>query len=140
MSRYTQEQLDNFTPEELEQFSDSQLKNLTIDGLKMFLDLRKSVKKDEEEAQKFWKKEYPRMKDDEKAKYWSGLLFRSMRSQEESGLNPYSIYTELALKDALKQEPRFIELLPLIYRTWGGMFDADKADKAIQKCLKNISK
>jgi hypothetical protein len=38
-----------------------------------------------------------------------------MREQEESNLNPYAIYSENWLKETLKVEPNFLELLPHIY-------------------------
>jgi hypothetical protein len=76
---------------------------------------------------------------DEKAKYWAGGLFKSMRWQEESRLNPYDIYSEKWLLDTLNIDSNFLELLPKIYNIWGGMFDANKVDNIIQKLLKKIN-
>jgi hypothetical protein len=140
MTKYTKEQLDNFSLEELKRFTDEQLKTLSIASLKSDLRMQEHSEQEDNRLVKFLKEDYVLLNDEKKAKYWSGNLFRSMRSQEESGLSPYAIFTEQALKEILKQEPKFIELLPLIYRTWGGMFDADKVDRIIQKHLKNISK
>lgn len=87
----------------------------------------------------FWKEEYPKKTKEEKAKYWAGGLFQSMRWQEESNQNPYSIYSENWLRDALKTDPDFLELLPFIYNVWGGMFDTSKVDRIIQRLLKKIN-
>ncbi len=62
-----------------------------------------------------------------------------MRSQEESGLTVYAIYTKDCLKDALQKEPDFIEMLPKIYNIWGGTFDSGKVDRIIKKLLKELS-
>lgn len=140
MTRYTKEQLENFSLEELKRFSDEQLKTLSIESLKSDLRMQKHSEQEDNRLIKFLKEEYILFDDQKKAEYWGGNLFRSMRSQEESGLSPYAIYNEHALKEILEQEPKFLDLLPLIYRIWGGMFDADKVDRIIQKHLKNILK
>jgi hypothetical protein len=139
MRNYTNEHLLHFTLEELERFSDNQLAKVSIEGLKSLLRIRSDEKKEEERIQRFWQAEYPALPAEEKAKYWAAGLFRGMRSQEESGLNPYAIYTENWLKETLKQEPNFIDMLPMIYNVWGGMFDAAKVDRIIRRHLKNIS-
>ncbi|MTH15803.1 hypothetical protein [Flavobacterium sp. LC2016-01] len=83
-------------------------------------------------------KEYNLLSKEEQVKYWAGGLFRSMRMQEESRQNPYAIYSENWLKETLKLEPNFIEMLPEIYNVWGGMFDVNKVDNIIQRLFKNI--
>lgn len=93
-----------------------------------------------DEESNFWKNEYPNKTEGEKVKYWAGGLFRSMRMQEESNQNPYSIYSENWLRETLKNEANFLEFLPQIYSIWGGTFDAGKVDRIIQKHLKNINK
>ena len=100
--------------------------------------IREASKKEDERIEKFWKDEYVHLSAEDKAKYWSGYLFRSMREQEGSGLNVYAIYTKYWLKSVLEKEPNFIQLLPLIYNIWGGLFDATKVDRIIQKLLKDI--
>lgn len=75
---------------------------------------------------------------EEKVKYWAGDMYRSMRWQRESGLNPYSIYSEDRLREILKLEPNFMELLPKIYNIWGGMFDSGKVDRVLQKQYKKM--
>lgn len=86
----------------------------------------------------FWTNEYPKKSHDEKVKYWAGILFKSMREQEESGLKIYAIYTEKWLKSTLEREPRFLEMLPNIYNIWGGMFDSGKVDRIIHEHLKRL--
>ena len=135
---YSKEFLDNFRLEELETFSDYQLKVLNVEDSKSLLRMREDERKEDERIANFWQNEYPQKTTEEKAKYWSGGLFRSMREQEESNLNPYAIYSENWLKETLKVEPNFLELLPHIYNIWGGMFDAGKVDRIIKKLLTNL--
>jgi hypothetical protein len=139
MRNYTKVLLNNFTISELETFDDEQL-FFPIEMLKSLLRMRKSEKKEDERIAKFWKEEYPELPTEEKAKYWAGGLFQSMRMQEESRLNPYSIYSENWLRETLKLEPNFLELLPQIYNVWGGMFDASKVDRIVSKHLKTLNK
>lgn len=138
MREYTKEQLENFTSDELEKFSDNQLKVLNIEALKSYLRIIASEKKEDERITNFWKNEYPKLSREEQSKHWAGGLFRSMREQEESNLNPYAIYSESWLKGVLEQDPNFIELLPFIYNIWGGMFDAGKVDRIIKRLLVKI--
>ena len=98
------------------------------------------VRKEDERIANFWQNEYSKLSKEDKAKKWAGGLFQSMRMQEESRQNPYAIYSENWLRDALKTDPDFLELLPLIYNIWGGMFDAGKVDRIVQRHLKNINK
>jgi hypothetical protein len=79
--------------EQLATFSENQLKKVSVEGLKSLLRMRESEKKEDERIEKFWAEEYPTFAKEDKAKYWAGGLFRSMRSQEESGQNPYAIYS-----------------------------------------------
>lgn len=58
----------------------------------------------------------------------------------KSGQSSYIIYSENWLREVLKTESRFIELLPKIYNIWGEMFDACKVVRVIQKHLRNILK
>jgi hypothetical protein len=101
--------------------------------------IKEASKKEDQRIAKFWKDEYPKLSIDEKAKYWAGGLFQSMRMQEESRQNPYAIYSENWLRDALNTDADFVELLPKIFRIWGGMFDADKVDTIVQRLLKRIN-
>ena len=138
MRNYTDEQKSNFTLKELESFSDNQLEVLSIEDLRSDLGCKNLQKKDER-IEEFWKGEYPKLPVEERARHWAGGLFQSMRMQEESRQNPYAIYSENWLRDALKTEPDFIELLPEIYNIWGGMFDAGKVDRILQRLLKRIN-
>jgi len=138
MSEYTQEQLQNFTLEELKSFTKEQLAVLSIESLKSDLRMRKDMQEENERIEKFWLEEYPTLSRDEKVKYWAGDMFRSMRDQEESGLKVYAIYSKEWLKDTLIKEPDFLRMLPNIYNTWGGMFDSGKVDRIIQKLLKEL--
>ena len=98
------------------------------------------VQKILDDEKEFWKLVYPKKIENEKIKYWASSMYRSMREQRESGLKVYSIYTANWLKYALEKEPKFIELLPQIYKVWGGMFDSGVVDRIIKKHLKNIEK
>jgi len=140
MEKYSKLQLENFTLEELESFSQNQLEKVSIDGLKSLLIIRESEKREDERIARFWKEEYPNLSIEEKAKYWAGGLFRSMRMQEESNQSPYAIYSENWLRETLNADPNFLELLPQIFNTWGGMFDAGKLERIIQRHSKNIEK
>ena len=91
-----------------------------------------------DEEDNFWKNNYPKKSLDEKISYWASGLFRSMREQEEVNQNPYAIYSEKWLRETLEVEPNFLELLPLIYNVWGGMFDGGKVDRIIVKLLANM--
>jgi len=93
-----------------------------------------------DEENNFWKNEYPSKSNEEKAKYWASGLFRSMREQEEVNQSPYAIYSENWLRETLNADPNFLELLPQIFNVWGGMFDACKVERIIQRHLKNIKK
>lgn len=86
----------------------------------------------------FWKNEYSIKPEEEKVRFWSASLHKSMRTQEESGLDPYVFYTDDWLKSTLAREPRFIEMLPKIYDMWGGMFDDKKVNGIIHKLLENM--
>lgn len=101
--------------------------------------IKESSKKESDRIDDFLKVEYPKKNLEEKVKYWAGDLFRYMRWQEESGNNPYSIYSKNWLSETLKLEPDFLEMLPKIYNLWGGMFDAGKVDRIIKKLLKELS-
>ena len=138
MRKYSKEHLENFTQDELNSFSDNQLEKVSIEGLKSLLRIRKSEELEGIRMKKFWNEEYPLKSLEEKAKYWAGGLFQSMRMQEENNQNPYSIYSENWLRETLKTDPNFLELLPQIYNVWGGMFDANKVDIIIQRHLKTI--
>lgn len=140
MKKYSKLHMENFTKDELESFSDNQLEKVSIEGLKSLLRIRKSEEQEGKRLVRFWNEDYPKLSNEEKAKYWAGGLFRSMRMQEESNQNPYSIYSENWLRETLKNEANFLELLPQIYNIWGGMFEADKVDRIIRKHLKNINK
>jgi hypothetical protein len=138
MKKYSDLHLANFTREELDSFSLNQLEKVSVDSLKSLLRMRENEKKVDIRIVDFWKNEYPKMTNQEKAKYWAGSLFRSMRMQEESNQSPYIIYSEIWLRETLKLDPNFIELLPIIYNIWGGMFDSGKVDRIIQKHLKKM--
>lgn len=118
-------------------FSKNEIKNLSDDELSEMMSIES--KRENQKIIDFWEKEYCIMSFDARAKYWSGTLFRSMRSQEESNSNPYSIYSKSWLVEILKIEPDFIKMLPMIYNTWGGMFDSTKVDRIIQRLLKQIN-
>ena len=139
MPKYTQEQLDNFTVYELETFDDEQLL-FPIEILKSLLRMREDEKKEDARIVKFWKEEYPSLPTTNKAEYWAGNLFRSMRWQEESNVSPYAIYNEIWLEESLKLDKNFISLLPEIYSIWGGMFDAAKVDRIVKRLLNKIDK
>lgn len=96
--------------------------------------------KEDQRVNNFWNVEYPNLSIEERTKYWAGDLFRIMRWQEESQNNPYIIFSESWLRETIKLEPNIIEMLPQIYNIWGGMFDANKVDRIIQKHLRNIKK
>jgi hypothetical protein len=145
MRKYSKLHLENFTLEELESFSQNQLEKVSIDGLKSLLKIRESEKRESEKREderiaRFWSEEYPNLSTEDKAKYWAGGLFRSMRMQEESNHSPYAIYSENWLRETLNADPNFLELLPQIFNLWGGMFDAGKVERIIQRHLKNIRK
>ncbi|MGG6230835.1 hypothetical protein [Tenacibaculum sp. SDUM215027] len=84
----------------------------------------------------FWKETYPKMNKKDKIKFWASSLNRSMRFQEESGFSAYSIYNTNWLKDVLKSEPDFFELLSGIFSIWSGTWDTLK----IERILKNKHK
>ena len=135
---YRKELLEHFTKEELESFTENQLLKVSIEGLKSLLIIRQDEEANKERIFRFWQEEYPSLSTTDKAKYWAGGLYRSMRWQEESNQNPYAIYSENWLRETLKTEPNFIELLPKIYNIWSGMFDAGKVDRIVQRLLKKI--
>ncbi|MFM6519467.1 MAG: hypothetical protein ACKPIC_23875, partial [Microcystis panniformis] len=115
MKKYSALHLENFTKEELESFSENQLEKVSIEGLKSLLRMRKSEEQEDKRIEKFWSHEYQNLSNEEKVTYWAGGLFRSMRMQEESNQNPYSIYSENWLRETLKNEANFLEFLPQIY-------------------------
>lgn len=121
-----------FTLGELYLFKPNQLRLLDVESLNSVLRIKENVKKDKDRNVQFWE-EYPNRSIEEKLKFWGGSLFRSMREQEESGLNPYTIYSERWLKETLEKEPQFMEMLPSIYNIWGGMFDSNKVDRILHK-------
>jgi hypothetical protein len=99
----------------------------------------KFIEEIENEENKYWHEEYPELSKEERVKMWAGNLYRNMREQLESGLNPYEIYTKNMLKDTLEKEPNFIEMLPEIYSIWAEMFDSDKIDRKIKGLIKKKS-
>ena len=58
-------------------------------------DFLKFISQIENEEKLFWEVEYPSKSREEKIKHWGASLYRSMRSQEEVGQNPYIIYKEI---------------------------------------------
>ena len=94
----------------------------------------------EAEERRCWEDEYVKLSTREKIDTWASSLFRSMRTQEESGSNPYIIYSQRWLKETLEREPEFMQLLPEIYRVWGGMFDSNKVDNKIKKLFSTLNK
>ena len=141
MRSYTKEQLQNFTLKELEKVPDDLVMKLGISNMKRYLKLLNSAeKKIDQPTEKLSIDEYPKLSLDGKAKFWAGQMHRSMRWQSESGLNPYSIYSESGLIEILKFDPNFMQLLPRIYNIWSGTFDSEKVDRIMQKQYKNILK
>ena len=64
---------------------------------------------------KFWKVTYPALSFDERVKHWSGVRFRQMRGQKESGLDPYAIYTKEWYQNVKRNEPDFDKIMNVVF-------------------------
>ncbi|MBS2017460.1 MAG: hypothetical protein JST00_31545 [Deltaproteobacteria bacterium] len=61
----------------------------------------------EAEREKFWTNEYAAKDFAVRAAYWAGLMFRHMRWQTESGLDPCAGFDRAWFEDAKRREPDF---------------------------------
>jgi hypothetical protein len=90
------------------------------------------VQKIIEDEEVFWHQKYPLLTRDEKIRHWSGTLHRQMRWNEESGYDPYSIFSSEKLVEILKIEKDFIEFLDVILNDhWTGQWNDAKIKKKL---------
>ena len=71
-----------------------------------------------------FRKKYLAFSFDEKVEYWSGNLFRQMRWQQESGLDPYAIYDLAWYMNIKITEPEFDKIIELVFsKHWKNIWD-----------------
>ena len=71
-----------------------------------------------------FRKKYIAFSFDEKVEYWSGNLFRQMRWQQESGLDPYAIYDLAWYMNIKITEPEFDKIIELVFsKHWKNIWD-----------------
>ncbi|MGB3947578.1 MAG: hypothetical protein WBM13_06320 [Bacteroidia bacterium] len=84
------------------------------------------------EEDKFWKFTYSGFSFDEKVKHWSGTLFRQMRWQVESGLDPYAIYSLEWYNNVKKEERHFDEIMDVVFtKYWEDLWSKEEYLKRI---------
>jgi hypothetical protein len=86
------------------------------------------------DEQKFWAQTYPRFSFDERVAHWCGVLFRNMRWQAESGLDPYAIYSPEWYEDVKATEPAFDEIMNDVFsKFWKDVWSRDEYLKRIRE-------
>lgn len=112
----------DYTHEELLQLSNDELSTL------LDIEMKVSVEKRFD----FEKEEYPNFSFNEKVKYWSGVLYRQMRWQVESGLDPYAIY-DSKWHEIKKQEPEIDKIMDCVFdEYWNGEWSKVEFAKRIK--------
>ena len=85
-----------------------------------------------EEEELFWNQKYPQLSQLEKIKHWSATLHKQMRSNAESGYDPYAIYSPQRLSEIKQVEKDFTEFLEVIFETfWKGQWDHSEIKKRL---------
>lgn len=114
----------------IKDYTHSELLELTNDELSKLLDIE--MNDSEAKRNEFEKKEYPNFSFNEKVKYWSGVLYRQMRWQVESGLDPYAIY-DSKWHEIIKQEPEIDKIMDCVFdEYWKGEWDKSEFIKRIK--------
>jgi hypothetical protein len=68
----------------------------------------------DETIKSFWMNEYPKKDFNERIEYWSGMLWRQMRFDGESGLDEMGLFTNEAYVYWKKVEPDFDKIFPKV--------------------------
>ena len=69
-----------------------------------------------------------------KVEYWSGKLHGQMRNQVEACLDEYSIYTPEWYITVKKYEPKFDDIMDIVFREkWGDYWDKNEYLKRIRE-------
>lgn len=69
-------------------------------------------------AERFWTAEYAAMDFEARAAYWAGTMFRHMRWQSESDLDPCAGFDAEWLAHAKSREPDFDRMFEYILQRW----------------------
>ena len=98
------------------------------------LDAHKYVREVEATRERFWATEYAAKDFAARAAYWAGLMFRHMRWQTESGLDPYAGFDRDWFEDAKRREPDFDRMFDYILQRYEqGFLDEDTSPADIRR-------
>lgn len=90
----------------------------TRSRLSTLLDDHKREEAQRAERDRFWTTEYAAKDFAARAAYWAGTMFRHMRWQSESGLDPYAGFTREWFDDAKSREPDFDRMFEYILQRY----------------------
>lgn len=86
--------------------------------LSTLLDDHEREEAEKAKAELFWTTEYAAMDFEARAAHWAGLMFRHMRWQSESGLDPYAGFNREWFDEAKTREPDFDRMFDYILRRY----------------------